>query len=63
MDINYTAIILAYGLFGLTVGGTLFLFVRSFKDGYWGKHSEDIKYQVFDDRDTLHERGLRHDSN
>ena len=27
----------------------LFFFIRSWKDGYWSKQSEDIKYQVFED--------------
>ena len=37
----------------LIVAGTGFFLIRSFKDGYWGKHGEDVKYQVF------HEDGER----
>ena len=33
----------------LIVGATGYFLVRSGKDGYWGKHGEDIKYQIFED--------------
>jgi hypothetical protein len=50
--------ILAYGFFGFTLGGTLILFFRSFKEGYWGKDGEDVKYQVFNE-----DKGLHHERN
>ena len=28
----------------------VFFFVRSWKDGYWGKEGEEIKYQVFEEK-------------
>jgi hypothetical protein len=49
MSIFDPSSVLSYGLFGLTTGLTLFFFLRSFKDGYWNSHSEDVKYQVFQD--------------
>lgn len=41
---------LAFVVFAATFVGTLVFFVRSWRDGYWGKHGEDVKYQVFEDR-------------
>lgn len=43
-DYVYPSIFLSYLLFFLCLGGAIFFFLRSLKDGYWGKHSEDIKY-------------------
>ena len=37
--------------FALSAGLTVYFFVRSRKDGYWGKEGEEIKYQVFDERE------------
>ena len=41
--------VLAFVIFAVTFAGTLVLFLRSWRDGYWGKRGEDIKYQVFAD--------------
>ncbi|MEQ1884787.1 MAG: hypothetical protein ABL967_06970 [Bryobacteraceae bacterium] len=67
MDYEYPSMILAYGFFGGSVLLTLFFFVRSFKDGYWGKSAEDVKYQVFQG-DAIYEqvshaagKGARHE--
>ena len=40
---------LANVIFVLIVAATGFFLIRSTKDGYWGKHGEDIKYQIFED--------------
>ena len=32
----------------LSAALTVFFFVRSWKDGYWNKEGEDIKFQVFE---------------
>ncbi|MEQ1948244.1 MAG: hypothetical protein ABL995_13710 [Bryobacteraceae bacterium] len=49
MDYMYPSMALAYGFFAVSVLLTLFFFIRSFKDGYWGRDAEDVKYQVFQD--------------
>ena len=41
---------LASVIFLVTFVATFVFFIRSFKDGYWGKHGEDVKYQVFEDQ-------------
>jgi hypothetical protein len=47
-DYTWPSVYFAYLFFALSALLTLFFFLRSWKDGYWGKHSEDVKYQVFD---------------
>lgn len=47
-DYTYPSVFFAYLFFALSAALTVFFFVRSCKDGYWGKDSEEIKYQVFD---------------
>ena len=49
MENTYLAGLLASVVFLATFLGTLIFFVRSWKDGYWGKHGEEVKYRVFDD--------------
>jgi hypothetical protein len=67
MDFMYSSVYLAYGFFAGSVLLTLVFFIRSFKEGYWGRHSEDVKYQVFQDdafyEDLNHpsQKGLRHE--
>ena len=41
-------------IFVLIVAATGFFLFRSAKDGYWGKHGEDIKYQIFEDDQERH---------
>ena len=48
-DYVYPSIFLSYLLFFLFLGGGIFFFVRSLRDGYWGKDSEDVKYIVLND--------------
>ncbi len=54
MDYTYPSVYFSYFLFFLFLGGALYFFVRSFRDGYWGAGSEDVKYQVFEDEETNH---------
>lgn len=52
-DYVYPSIFFAYFLFALLMGGAVFFFVRSIKDGYWGRDGEEIKYRMLrDDDDT-----------
>lgn len=48
-DYTFPSVFFAYGLFFLFFGGGVFFFARSFKDGYWDKHSEDVKYRMLED--------------
>jgi len=48
-DYTYPSIYFAYLFFGLMFGLAVFFFVKSFRQGYWGKGSEDAKYQMFQD--------------
>ena len=50
-DYVYPSIFFAYFLFFLFLAGGIFFFIRSVRDGYWGKHSEDVKYQMMKDDD------------
>jgi len=40
---------IAYGFFAAAVGGGIYFFARSFRDGYWNNHSEDPKYRMLQD--------------
>ena len=45
-DYVYPSIFFAYFMFFLFLAGAIFFLVRSSKDGYWGKESEDPKYRM-----------------
>ena len=49
-DYTYPSVYFAYLFFAISAVVCLFFLVRSWKDGYWGKEGEDVKYQVFDDK-------------
>jgi len=49
MDYTWPSVYFAYLFFALSLFVALFFFVRSLKDGYWKRESEQIKYQVFDE--------------
>ena len=51
-DYTWPSVYFAYLFFAISLGVGLYFFVRSWKDGYWGKGGEDIKYTVFDDEGT-----------
>jgi hypothetical protein len=48
-DYVYPSIFLAYLMFFLFVVGAIFFLIRSRRDGYFGKDSEDPKYRMLDD--------------
>ena len=43
----------AYFMFFLFVVGAAFFLVRSARDGYWGKSSEEPKYRMLADDDSI----------
>lgn len=56
-DYVYPSIFFSYFLFTLLLAGAVFFCVRSIKDGYWGRDSEDVKYRMLkdetDDREQI----------
>lgn len=48
-DYSYPSVFFAYFLFFLLMGGAVYFFVRTFRDGYWGKESEEPKYRMMHD--------------
>jgi hypothetical protein len=54
MDYTYPSVFFSYFLFFLFLVGALYFFFRSWNDGYWGSHSEDVKYQIFEDEEMQH---------
>ena len=50
LDYYYPSIYLAYLFFAITFGLALYFFIRSFRDGYWGDRSEDVKYRMLEEK-------------
>ena len=48
-DYTYPSVYFSYFLFALFVGGAVFFFLRSLKDGYLGANSEEPKYRMLRD--------------
>ena len=46
-DYTWPSVYFAYFFFALCFVLALFFFIRSWKDGYWSKQGEEVKYQVF----------------
>ena len=51
MDYMYPSIFLAYFLFFLLSALTLYFLLRTRKDGYWGKNSEDPARRMMRDEE------------
>jgi len=51
-DYTYPSVYFAYFFFLIVASGALYFFARSYKDGYWGKDSEEAKYRMLDDDET-----------
>jgi hypothetical protein len=47
-DYTWPSVYFAYLFFTISLVLAVFFFIRSLKDGYWKKESENIKYQVFE---------------
>ncbi len=45
-DYVYPSVYFAYFFFAIAALLALFFFLRSFKDGYWGKNSEEAKHRM-----------------
>jgi hypothetical protein len=51
-DYVYPSVFFAYFYFLILLVGAVFFFVRSFKDGYWGRDGEEVKYKMLEDEDN-----------
>jgi len=49
MDQTYPSVFFAYLFFTLMAGLAVFFFARTWRDGYWGEHGEDVRMHVFHD--------------
>jgi hypothetical protein len=48
-DYVYPSIYFAYFFFFLMAALAAYFFVRSFRDGYWGKRSEEAKFRMMEE--------------
>jgi hypothetical protein len=51
MDYTWPSVYFAYLFFFLMFALAVFFFIKTAKDGYWGKDGEDIKYRMLEDDD------------
>ncbi len=52
-DYMYPSVFFAYFLFFLLTGLTLYFFVRSLREGYWGKDAEEVKHRMLRDEEKV----------
>jgi hypothetical protein len=52
-DYVYPSIFLAYFMFFLFLVGAIFFLIKSRHQGYWGSRSEDPKYRMLADDETI----------
>ena len=50
-DYTWPSVYFSYLFFFICLGLAVFFFVRSWKDGYWKREGEKVKYQMFDDEE------------
>jgi hypothetical protein len=50
VDYTYPSIYFAYIFFALMFLLAVYFCLKTARDGYWGKHGEDVKYDVLDDQ-------------
>ncbi|MEQ1604181.1 MAG: hypothetical protein ABL999_04865 [Pyrinomonadaceae bacterium] len=55
-DYTYPSVYFAYFFFLIVACGAVYFFLRSRRDGYWGKESEDVKYRMLIDDDNSSQR-------
>jgi hypothetical protein len=56
MDYTWASVYFANLLFLIIFGGSAYFLIRSRKDGYFGKSSEEPKYRMLQDDDEFEER-------
>ncbi|MBS1826572.1 MAG: hypothetical protein JST93_14750 [Acidobacteria bacterium] len=52
MDYTYPSVFFSYFLFFFFLAGGVFFFIRSIRDGYLGKNSEEAKYRMLEDEES-----------
>ncbi|MEZ5307090.1 MAG: hypothetical protein R2684_08090 [Pyrinomonadaceae bacterium] len=57
MDYTYPSVYFAYFFFLIVAAGAFYFFLKTRKDGYWGKDSEDVKYRMLKDDEYGDEYG------
>jgi hypothetical protein len=57
-DYTYPSVYLAYLMFFLLAALAVYFFARTWRDGYWGKDGEDVKFTVFEQGENDH-HGVR----
>ncbi len=58
-DHTFPSVFFIYLFIFIVAFGALFFFIRSYKDGYWGKDSEEVKYRMLEDDDNGGEDGRK----
>jgi hypothetical protein len=48
-DYTWPSIFFSYSFFFISLGVAVYFFVRSWKQGYWKKSGEDVKYKMFEE--------------
>jgi len=48
-DYTYPSVYFAYFFFFIVFSGAAFFFFKTYKQGYFGKDSEEAKYRMLDD--------------
>ena len=51
-DYTYPSVFFAYLFFALMFFLAVYFFIKTLRDGYWGKNSEDAKYRMLDSDDS-----------
>ncbi|BDU75501.1 hypothetical protein [Mesoterricola sediminis] len=49
MDYTWPSVYFAYLFFALMFALAVFFFLKTVRDGYWGKNGEDIKFRMLED--------------
>ena len=48
-DYTWPSVFFSYLFFFISLAVAVFFCARSWKDGYWGKDGEEVKYSVFEE--------------
>lgn len=51
MDYTYPSVYFAYFFFFIVASGALFFFLRTYRDGYFGNDSEEVKFRMLKDEE------------
>jgi hypothetical protein len=50
-DYTWPSVYFAYLFFAICLVFAVVFFVKSLRDGYWGRDAEEVKYRIFDGND------------